>query len=171
MRILVACLLIAICVARPISMANSKPPFVLSISVESPSAKTGPDSYIVTPGSEVYIRVHLTNISTHKLELGHDADSRTGVCFEHQYEVRDRNGNPAQKRTINHPEIGSTGHGWPGLMLKPGESTDICEDRITGLYDLSQPGEYTIQLSRPVFDYSKTGVVKSNAITVAAKSY
>jgi hypothetical protein len=43
---------------------------------------------------------------------------------------------------------------------------DITGDFISRLYDLSQPGDYTIQLSRAVSDDPKNGVVKSNVITV-----
>jgi hypothetical protein len=170
MRVVFCCLLSAICIAQgPASAVTSKPPFVLSISAEASPARTGTDSYIVKAGSEIYIKVHLTNTSTHDLELGYDADSRAGVCFGHQYDVRDSKGNPVQKRTISHPEIGSTGHGWPARSLKPSESIDICDDRISGLYDLSRPGEYAIQLFRAVSDNLKDAVVKSNAITVKVK--
>jgi hypothetical protein len=141
-------------------------PFALTISVENPTSQTGPDIYTVKSGSEVFIKVHLTNISRHKLFLGYDADSRTGVSFGHLYEVRNNTGNLAQKRTINHPEIGSTSHGWPARILKPGESMDITGDHISRLYDLSQLDSYTIQLSRTISDNSKDGVVKSNTITV-----
>ncbi|HEY4843593.1 MAG TPA: hypothetical protein VIH78_16610 [Terriglobales bacterium] len=51
--------------------------------------------------------------------MGYEKDSRTNVDFSHQYEVRDSDGNPMQKRAISHPEIGSTGHGWPARILKP----------------------------------------------------
>ena len=68
-------------------------------------------------------------------------------------------------RKINHPEIGSTGHGWATRVLKPGTSLDVASDRVTGLYDLSQPGEYTIQVSRAVHeDRLKNGLMKSNEI-------
>jgi hypothetical protein len=43
---------------------------------------------------------------------------------------------------------------------------DITGDDISLLYDLSQPGAYTVQLSRTLSDDPKDGVVKSNAITV-----
>jgi hypothetical protein len=150
----------------PLEAKTQGQSLVVTISVENPASQTGPDSYTVKASSEVFIKVHLTNISKRKLSLGYDKDSRTGVDFSHQYEVRDRNGNPAQKRTINHPEIGSTGHGWPARILKPGESMDITGDYLSRLYDLSQLDAYTIQLSRNASDDPKDGVVKSNTITV-----
>jgi hypothetical protein len=138
----------------------------ITISAEAPESQTGPNSYTVKTGSDVFVKVHLTNTSKRRLFLNYDKDSRTNVDFFHRYEVRDSAGNAAQKRAINHPEIGSTGHGWPARALKPGESMDITGDDISRLFDLSQPDEYTIQLSRSVSDDPKENVVKSNTITV-----
>jgi hypothetical protein len=75
-------------------------------------------------------------------------------------------GKSAQKRTISHPEIGSTGHGWPDRVLKPGESMDISGDHISGLYDLNRPDEYTIQLLRAIRNDPNGGFVKSNTFRV-----
>ena len=118
------------------------------------------------PYTTLFRSVHLTNISKHKLSLGYDKDSRTNVDFLHQYEIRDGNGDLAQKRKVNHPEIGSTGHGWPARILKPGESMDITGDFVSRLFDLGKLSQYTVQLSRAVSDDPKDGVVKSNTITV-----
>jgi hypothetical protein len=115
---------------------------------------------------ELFITVHLTNVSKHVLAFDYDKDSRTGVSFAHRYEVRTSQGKSAQKRAISHPEIGSTGHGWPDQVVKPGESMDVSGDHISGLYDLSRPGEYTIQLLRAISDDPKRGFVKSNTTTV-----
>lgn len=167
MRIMLSWLLSGFCIAWVAAAAQTaKQPFIANISAESPAVRTGPDSYIVKAGSEVFVMVHITNVSKRNLALGYDSDSRTGVSFAHQYEVRDSDGNVAQKRTISHPEIGSTGHGWPARVLKPGESMDIGGDHISRLYDLSRPGEYAIQLLRAVNDNPKDGFVKSNTITV-----
>jgi len=166
-RIGLSCLLCAICVAGTATQAKTvEHPFVLTISVENFDSQTGPENYTVKAGSDVFVKVHLTNTSKRKLSLGIDKDSRTNVDFFHQYGVRDSNGNLAQKRTIVHPEIGSTGHGWPARILKPRESMDITGDDISRLYDLSQPGAYTVQLSRTVSGDPKDGVVTSNTITV-----
>lgn len=88
------------------------------------------------------------------------------MTFAHRYEVRTRQGESAQKRTISHPELGSTGHGWPDRVLKPGESMDINGDHVSLMYDLSQPDEYGIQLFRAIRDDPKRGFVKSNTITI-----
>lgn len=167
MRILLSWLLGMFCVAWvPASAQEAKPPFIVLISAEAPAASIGPDSYTVKAGSDVFIKVRLTNISKRNIWIGDDSDSRTGVDFFHHYEVRDSSGNSAPKRTITHPEIGSTGHGWPARVLKPEKSLDVASDRITGLYDLTQPGKYTIEVARDVSGDPKDGEVKSNMITL-----
>ena len=148
------------------SAQTAKPPFIVVISAEAPAANIGPDSYTVKAGSDVFIKVRLTNMSKRNLSIGDDSDSRTGVDFFHQYAVRDNSGNSAQKRTIRHPEIGSTGHGWPARVLKPEKSLDVASDRISRLYDLTQPGKYTIQVARAVSGDPKDGEVRSNIITL-----
>lgn len=166
-RVVLSFLLGAFCLAcGPVAAKTVKQPFVLTISVENLGSQTGADRYSVKAGSDIFIKVHLTNISRHNLSLGYDKDSRTNVDFSHEYEVRDSSGHVARKRPINHPEIGSSGHGWPARILKSHESMDISGDFISRLYDLSQPGDYTIQLSRAVSGDPKNGVVKSNAIMV-----
>jgi hypothetical protein len=163
---LLTCLLVAPCIA--VAAQTADPPLTVVISIENPVSQAGPEGYNVKAGSDVFIRVHLTNVSNHNLSLGYDKDSRTNVDFSHQYEVRDSHGNPAQKRKISHPEIGSSGNGWPPRILKPGESTDITGDDISRVFDLSSLSRYTVRLSRAVSEDAKDGVVKSNTITVNA---
>jgi hypothetical protein len=153
-------------IAQDPSARTVEQPFLATIRAESPATRNGEASYTLKLGSELFITVHLTNVSKHNLAFDYDKDSRTGVSFAHRYEVRTSQGKSAERRTISHPELGSTGHGWPDQILKPGESMDITGDHISGLYDLSRPGEYTIQLLRAIRDDPKGGFVKSNAITV-----
>jgi hypothetical protein len=153
-------------IARDPSARGAEQPFLATIQAEPPATRNGEESYTLTPGSELFITVHLTNISKHNLAFDYDKDSRTGVSCAHRYEVRTSQGKSAQKRTISYPEIGSTGHGWPDQVLKPGESMDITGDHISDLYDLSRSDEYTIQLLRPIRDDPQRGFVKSNTITV-----
>src|SRR5277367_5327768 len=119
-RIALISLLCAFCIASvPIEAKSVEQSLVVTIAVEDPASQTGPDSYTVKAGSEIFINVHLTNTSKRNLSLAYDGDSRTGVAFSHQYEVRDSSGSLAQKPPVSHPEIGSTGHGWPARILKP----------------------------------------------------
>jgi len=141
-------------------------PFIATIQAESPATKKGDESYTLKVGSELFITVRLTNVSKYSLAFDYDKDSRTGISFAHRYEVRTSQSKSAEKRPISHPEIGPTGHGWPDRVLKPGESMDISGDRISGLYDLSRPDRYTIQLWRAIRDDPNGGFVKSNTITV-----
>jgi hypothetical protein len=148
-------------VAQPI-----KPPFLVTIGAEAPATRTGPDSYEIRAGSDLFIKVRVTNTSKRNLLLGDDSDSRTGVDFYHQYEVRDKMDNPMRKQPISHPEIGSTFHGWPARALEPMASRDVASDPITHIYDLAKPGKYTIRMSRAITGNRKDGVVLSNTITV-----
>jgi hypothetical protein len=153
-------------IAQDVSMASAEHLFLATIHAESPATRIGEESFTLKAGSELFITVHLTNVSKHNLALDYDADSRTGVSFAHRYEVRTSKGKSAEKRAISHPEIGSTGHGWPNRVLKPGESMDINGDHISLLYDLTRPDQYTIQLFRAASDDPKGGSVSSNTITV-----
>jgi hypothetical protein len=75
-RIVLTCLLTTFCMATvPIAAQTAKPPFTAIIGVENLGSQTGPNSYTVKTGSDVFIKVHLTNISKHKLSLGYDKDS------------------------------------------------------------------------------------------------
>jgi hypothetical protein len=142
-------------------------PMVVTISVASPIVKNTADNYSVKAGSDLFIKVRLTNTSQRDLVIGDGYDSRVGVdTFYNHYEIRDSSGNIVPMRTINHPELGRTTHGWPGRVLKPGDAMDVDEDRITGLYDLSRAGKYTIQDQRAVSEKKEDGRVKSNIITV-----
>jgi hypothetical protein len=171
-RITLFCLLAAFVaisgssIAQAPSAKAAEQPFIATIQAESPATKNGEGSYTLKVGSELFITVHLTNVSKHNLAFDCDKDSRSGVSFAHRYEVRTSQSKSAEMRTISHPEIGSTGHGWPDRVLKPGESMDISGDHISGLYNLSRPDEYTIQLLRAIRDDPKGGFVKSNTITV-----
>jgi hypothetical protein len=156
----------AFAIAQDSSARAAEQPFLATIQAESPAIRNGESRYTLKAGSELFITVHLTNVSKHDLSFGYDKDSRTGVTFAHRYEIRTGQGKPTPRRTISHPEIGSTGHGWPDRVLKPGESMDISGDYVSRMYDLSQPDEYTIQLFRAISDDPKDGFVKSNAITV-----
>ncbi len=166
MRILFTSLLCICSFAQTSAAVPAGQPFTIAISAEAPAEQAGPDSFTVKSGTDLFVTVKLTNTSTHNISIGDDSDSRTGVDFFNLYEIRDSNGNLVPKRKINHPEVGSTGHGWPARILKPRASMDVASDRITGMYDL-MPGEYTIQVSRALQADPKDGMVKSNLIKVS----
>jgi len=131
---------------------QTKSPFSITISTESP---------VVKSGSELSIKIHLTNTSSQDMVV-------SGAYFEgtdasYQVAVRDSKGNLA-KREQSGPGGPVSGH-WQRHTLKAGESTDSVT-KVNGEYDISRPGQYVIQLSRPISANPDDGVVKSNKITV-----
>jgi hypothetical protein len=167
MKSLLSWLLCVFCLACVSVLAEtSPPPFTVTISAEAPAVNIGSEDYVVKAGSDVFINVRLTNTSKRNLRLSDDTDSRTGVDFCNRYQIHDSSGNFARNRTIKHPEIGSTGHGWPARLIKPTENLTVASDRISGLYDLTKPGKYTIRVARDASGNPKEGEVKSNVITL-----
>jgi hypothetical protein len=129
-------------------------PFSINISGETP---------VVRAGSDVYINVHLTNTSNHDLDDSGSIDDMIGLDPNLLFAVRDTRGRLVPKRVYKHPELAS---GSPvNRTVRPGESISE-EQRVSGLYDMSRPGQYVIQVSRRVSDNPKDGVLKSNTITV-----
>lgn len=129
-------------------------PFTIKISTDKP---------VVKAGSEVSIKVHLTNTSKRVMDCSATISNMTGVDPNYLFEIRDQVDNPAPLRVYEHPELAT---GQPiSRSLKPGESfTD--EQEVSRLIDMSRPGNYVIQVSRRASENKKDGVVKSNIITV-----
>jgi hypothetical protein len=137
------------------SAQSSHPPFSISISVEKPEVKAG---------SDVYIKIQMTNTSNHAVDCTRAPSNGSDRAY--QYDVREVGGVPASKVARPHPEIGETFHSWP-CVLNPGESTTMDDSLISKLYDMSRPAKYLIQVSRFISgDRKENGVVKSNTITL-----
>ncbi|MGA7560746.1 MAG: hypothetical protein WCF61_14125 [Terriglobales bacterium] len=134
------------------------PPFSITISTETPTirARTG-----------LSIMVRITNTSNHDINASSVyVDGVAGIDGSYDEDVRDSKGNLAKRKQPQEADPNA-----PVTMshrlrtLKPGESTGS----VTGVsrqYDISQPGQYVIQLSRRISDNPKDGVVKSNKITI-----
>ncbi len=166
MRFLLVWLACVICVsAVPAFGQTSKQPFTITISAEAPALKLSPDHYALKAGSDLFIRVHLTNTSKHTMQLGDD-DSGEVVNGMHRYEVRDGKGTAAERWPVQRAGAAAGAHASAPAVLKVGASADVASDRISGVFDVSQPGKYTIQLSRAIDGDFADGEVKSNAITV-----
>ena len=146
-------LIAAMCEATAVGMSGTaQKAFSITIGTEKAAVKTG---------SQVWVKIQLTNTSNREVDCS--AAYVDGVDARYQYDVRGVGGNPVRKIVKQHPELVS---GSIQLCtLKRGESTDGGND-ISTLFDMSQPGEYVIQLSRPVSSNPKDGVVKSNKIVV-----
>ena len=132
---------------------SASPPF--SISLAAPSAT-------VKAGDVVWVKIQLTNTSHHDLSV--PVNDVNGVDANYNYEVRAADGKVLEKAARQHPEIqiGS----FRSRTLKPGESTAWQEERVSVIYGMTRPGRYLIQVSRPVSEKPKAGVVKSNTITI-----
>ena len=149
----------ALCVSIPgvkAATGDKTEPFTIAIS--APSA-------VVRAGDEVRIHAVLTNVSDKEiLARGSHEGSRAEVNYT--VLVHDRYGNAAPET-----EYGRAArmHQFAGsvlkVLLKPGEKME--EDTfLSKQFDLSSPIDYVIQLSRPVSNDPKDGVVKSNEITI-----
>lgn len=142
-------------------------PFTLTLGVEEPLAngyQTGEGTLMLKTGSKIYLTIKTTNTSKHEISCQVIADYMTGLDPSYEYEVRDSQGKPVRKHVIEHTELASRSFQGLGCRLKPGESSTNGGNDITRLYDLSRPGTYTIQVSRPVSGNSKDGIVKSNTL-------
>jgi len=141
---------------------RSTPPFALVIDGYA-MGETG-DHVVVKPGTEVGINITKRNTSKHEIDCSGSWSNITGLDEKYRYDVRDGSGNPVGKHTIEHPIPFMRGPN--NSTCKPGGSGGSGANTITRLYDLSRPGDYTIQVSQPISDHPEDGVVKSNTITV-----
>jgi hypothetical protein len=130
-------------------------PFSVAISAVTPE---------VEAGRPVIVDVTVTNTSKHEIDGRGFVNETLGMDTYDEYDIRDSEGNPVEKKTIKHPIV--MGRGELPLILKPGESKKVSSDVLGIVYDMSHPGEYTIQLSRRVSYDPKAAVVKSNKVMV-----
>jgi hypothetical protein len=170
MKIILALLMVASCALSVFGQAKAaSKPFTLSLGVEGEfinGHEPTEGSHVVKAGSRIFIRITKTNTSNHKMGCGTVSNSMTALDPSYEYDVRRSTGDPASKHVINHMELGSRAFQGLGCEFKPGESSTSGGNEITRLYDLSQPGEYTIQVSQAGSDKPNAEVVKSNTITV-----
>ena len=139
---------------HPVTATTS---FVLAIDLRTGLFNTLGDSVTVKAGSKITLEINVTNTSGHQIEYD---PGITKLVFE----VRNAQGKPAPL-TPDGEKLrklyGSTGH---GQFVPQGETLAAGGAQLDGIYDLSKPGVYTIQVSR-FDDVSKTWV-KSNTITL-----
>jgi hypothetical protein len=130
-------------------------PFTLSISAED---------VVVKPQADIYVNIQMTNTSKHDIDCSSSDNDMLGMDVKYHYDVRDGSGTPVPTRQLKHPEL-ATGH-FRLCTLKPGKVANSNGNLINKLYDLSQPRQYVIQVSRDVSANPADGVVKSNKVTV-----
>jgi len=138
-------------------------PFTLTIGIEAASGTES--ARMVKAGSDLYLEITTTNHSKHEMDCSKFGDSGTGLDPGYEYDLRDSNGNPIQKNARTMPEIGS--FMGIGCRFKYGESR-TSSSLLTTAYDLSKPGQYTIQLARRISEKAGVdeGFVKSNVLAV-----
>ncbi|MGA9056701.1 MAG: hypothetical protein WB763_09360 [Terriglobia bacterium] len=157
MRILTAMVIVvALAVLAPCQDRQARKPFTIAISAGSSATKAG---------SSVDINIRLTNNSSEPLDCSGSFYDLTGQDSNFIYEVRDEHGRMVSKRAYPHPEL-AAGKAILGRTIRPGESITESQD-VGRIYDMTKPGKYVIQVSRPVsFTNQKAGVVKSNKATI-----
>src|SRR6266853_6769841 len=112
----------------------NKPPFKIAIT-SAPAT--------VVAGSEVSIKVSLTNTSDHDVREGVGYE-RGNIASIFRFEVRDEHGKLVPKRTYPHPELAMMGSVQFGTIHR-GE-TWTQEQEVSALYDMRKPGKYKIQV-------------------------
>ena len=150
----VCCLFLFVSLA--LCQQTSKPPFKLVIAAE--------DSAVVA-GNDVSIKVSLTNTSDKDVYEGimyrfSDIDT----CF--QFDVRDAQGKLVPKRIYPHPELATGSVRF--RTIKVGE-TIVEPQTVSDVYDMRQPGKYTIQVFRKMSEDPKDDI-KSNTVTITVTS-
>jgi hypothetical protein len=155
-------LLLAICFCIAIfgpalhqTQSAKEPPFSLTLSALTPS---------VAAGQRIELKIVMKNLTNHDLEYQHDF--RNYQDRSNNYDVWDASGKKLEPIKKKYPQIGDTFEPVPPHNVKPGE-TETSGITITLLYDMTQPGTYTIQASRKISDEANDGVVHSNKITVS----
>jgi len=165
--LLILVALVATCAAQSATSApasnppaSSEPPFSLAIH---------PVLDLVKAGSPVKIRMTVTNNTKRPI-----ITETWGPNLIFQFDVRDTKGErPLSTRGralfgVKEPGLGNARVDFPGgsssgEVVEPGKTVEI-EQVVPDLFDLNQPGKYTVQARRS--DGTLNGVVKSNTVTV-----
>ncbi|MGH9574218.1 MAG: hypothetical protein ACRD40_11895 [Candidatus Acidiferrales bacterium] len=148
--------LLLICLALPgiARQADTRQPFTITIATDNPE---------VSAGSNVCVKVSLTNNSSADLQLSGGASGYTGLDPSYRFEVRDQGGNLVQQRVYPPPKVRPWLYSY---TLQPNEAhtQDQCP---SALYDMRTPGQYTIQAFRRASNNTpQGGEVASNIIDV-----
>ena len=146
MRIVMDFILYALVVMGPNAVGSG----ILSIRIV-------PSSPTVLSGTAIMLQVTITN-NSQDVAAYHDYNRDCDYTIR----VTVNGGSPATESAYKRELPCDKGLRNVTIRLKPGESK---EDRITisRLYDMSSPGEYSVQISRA---FPGIGEVKSNVVTV-----
>src|SRR5260370_18655616 len=131
-----------------------KQPFTVVIEAEQTEVKAG---------SDVWLRVSLTNNSDRDLDMSGGLNLSIGLDPNYRFEVRDDRGSVVPKRIYPHPELAP---GRPiNRTVKPQE-TFTEEQRVSALYDMRKPGKYIVRVSRRASENPRDGEFKSNDVSI-----
>jgi hypothetical protein len=160
-------LLIAFIFTTGVGRGQSKPEFSIEISPSHDGYVVGVPIFKVGTPVNVIIRIH--NDSKHGLQY----DLKPGPLI-YRVKVLDSNGKQVPEsdylRYLKTPEgrrdIDTDG---PSVKIEPGS---YCLDSklISGYWDMTKPGKYTIQLERDFPPELGTGVAKSNVIEISVEA-
>jgi len=139
---------------RPSQALSPAQPFMIVIESENAKPKSG---------SEVWIKVSLTNRSSRDLDMSGGFSDTTGLDPNYHFDVRDEDGRLVPKRVYPHPELDT---GKPVNRTVKSQETFMEEQRVSALYDMKRPGEYVVQVWRRASENPKDGVVRSNVLTI-----
>jgi len=114
----------------------------------------------IKAGSRLYIKITMTDISNDPVDCSSYYVSGTDRRF--RIEILNSQGELMKKKDL-HPE--NVPGSFASCMLQPGESV-TRDDLVSWANDLTHPGVYTIQVQRVVGKDEKSGIAKSNAITI-----
>jgi hypothetical protein len=142
--------------ARTLAAQSTDAPFTLTL-----SAKT----YEFRAGSDVKITIVQTNTSKQTIDCTYRGSG--GVDHEYNYEVRDEDGNLAEKAV--RPNMDLEPEDSHACGIAPGESRTEGI-KLSRVYKFDRPGKYVVQVSRYFPDITdekgRPLKVQSNTITI-----
>lgn len=152
MKLFAVCLsIVSVCMA--IAFGSAQQPFTIAISMDNPEVKAG---------SDIWIKIEMTNTSNHDIECSVAAVN--GVDRRFQYSVSKPDGTPAKRIVSKHPELEGAGS-VKLCTLEPG-GTAKTESLISRLFDMTAPGKYSVRALRGVSDKESDGSAQSNTLVV-----
>jgi hypothetical protein len=129
-------------------------PFQLTVSA---------DHAVVQSGQHIWVRVLMKNISNGNVDCSKTYSN--GINLQFRFIIHGPDGNVIAKKQVPHPELEDAASFTP-CTLAQNQSTEAEDNLINRRFDMSTPGEYTIQVERGISANEKDGFVKSNKITI-----
>jgi hypothetical protein len=141
----------------------SKPPFSVTLNAPDKDLKSG---------AELHLLVTIKNTSDHDIPFITNGGPPADDGYRYKVEVVKADAHEAPPSALviemrSGKKLVVTHGNNIGRKLKPGDSL-LDQIDVTKLYDLSQPGIYTISVTRPLEPYQGLGkgAVRSNTIAV-----